>query len=95
MIRHTRYNVVLECALPIFSIFAGGTQADADGPARELAVDAGNNIIEVSAASVEADWLPVVSPIYASWIADVAESGIDGQALIDRAQELMGGQCAQ
>jgi TRAP-type C4-dicarboxylate transport system substrate-binding protein len=78
-----------------FSIFAGGTQADADGPARELAVDAGNNIIEVSAASVEADWLPVVSPIYASWIADVAESGIDGQALIDRAQELMGGQCAQ
>ena len=31
-----------------FSVFAGGTQADADGPARELAVDAGNNIITVS-----------------------------------------------
>lgn len=78
-----------------FSIFAGGTQADADGPARELAVEAGNNIITVSAASVEADWLPVVSPIYDTWIADVAESGHDGQALIDRARELMSGDCAQ
>jgi C4-dicarboxylate-binding protein DctP len=28
-----------------FSVFAGGTQADADGPAREFAVDLGNNII--------------------------------------------------
>lgn len=78
-----------------FSVFAGGTQADADGPARELAVEAGNNIITVSAASVEADWLPVVSPIYDTWIADLAESGHDGQALIDRARELMSGDCAQ
>ncbi len=31
-----------------FSIFAGGTQADADGPARQIAVDRGNNIITVS-----------------------------------------------
>ncbi len=28
-----------------FSVFAGGTQADSDGPAREVALDLGNNII--------------------------------------------------
>ena len=28
-----------------FSVFAGGTQADSDGPARQIAVDRGNNII--------------------------------------------------
>ncbi len=77
-----------------FSVFAGGTQADADGPAREAAVELGNNIITVDAATAEAEWLPVVQPIYDTWIADLAEQNIDGQALIDRAQELMGGQCA-
>ncbi len=77
-----------------FSVFAGGTQSDADGPAREAAVELGNNIITVDAATAEAEWLPVVQPIYDTWIADLAEQNIDGQALIDRAQELMGGQCA-
>ncbi len=77
-----------------FSVFAGGTQSDADGPAREAAVELGNNIITVDAATAEAEWLPVVQPIYDTWIADLAEQDIDGQALIDRAQELMGGQCA-
>ena len=77
-----------------FSIFAGGTQADADGPARQIAVDLGNNIITIDAATAEAEWLPVVEPIYASWVADMAASGRDGQALIDRARELMSGDCA-
>jgi TRAP-type C4-dicarboxylate transport system substrate-binding protein len=49
-----------------FSIFAGGTQADADGPARQIAVDLGNNIITVSEADAAA-WSKVVEPIYASW----------------------------
>lgn len=78
-----------------FSVFAGGTQADADGPARELAVDAGNNIIMIDQATAEADWMPVVAPIYETWIAEMSERGMDGQALIARAQELMAGQCAQ
>lgn len=78
-----------------FSIFAGGTQADADGPARDIAVDLGNNIITIDEATAASDWLPVVEPIYATWVADLAESGIDGQALIDRARELMTGECAQ
>lgn len=73
-----------------FSVFAGGTQADADGPAREVAVEAGNNIVTVSDTS---EWRTLVEPIYDTWIADLQGKGLDGQALIDRAQGLMTGAC--
>lgn len=72
-----------------FSIFAGGEQSDADGPSREIAVEAGNNIITIDEATAKAEWLPVVQPIYATWIASMSEKGIDGQALIDQARALM------
>ncbi len=72
-----------------FSIFAGGTQADADAPARALAVEAGNNIITIDAETAASVWKPVVDPIYATWIADLAEKDLDGQALIDRARQLI------
>lgn len=71
-----------------FSIFAGGTMADADGPAREVAVAAGNNIITVSEEDAKA-WKEIAEPIYDSWIADMEKQGIDGQALIDEARQLM------
>lgn len=71
-----------------FSIFAGGTQADADGPARQAAVDAGNNIITISEADAQ-EWRDVVQPLYANWVADMQGRGIDGQALIDEARQLM------
>ena len=71
-----------------FSIFAGGTQADADGPARQLAVDRGNNIVTVSGADLDA-WKAVAQPIYDEWVADMESKGIDGQALIDEARALM------
>ncbi|MGP6088974.1 TRAP transporter substrate-binding protein [Antarctobacter jejuensis] len=71
-----------------FSIFAGGTQGDADGPARQIAVDLGNNIITVSEEDA-GKWAEIVDPIYADWIADMTEKGIDGQALIDEAKALM------
>ncbi len=73
-----------------FSIFAGGTQADADGPAREIAVENGNNIITVSDTS---EWQELVAPIYGNWIADLEGKGYDGQGLIDRAKGLMSGEC--
>jgi len=76
-----------------FSVFAGGTQADADGPARQVAVDMGNNIITVSAEEAKA-WYDVVQPVYDSWIADMNGKGMDGQALIDEARGLMSGECA-
>jgi len=71
-----------------FSIFAGGTQSDADGPARQLAVDRGNNIVTVSGADLQA-WRDVSQPIYEEWVADMDSKGIDGQALIDEARALM------
>lgn len=72
-----------------FSVFAGATQADSDGPARQFAVDRGNTIITISQADAEANWLPLVAPIYASWVADMQSKGIDGQALIDETRRLM------
>lgn len=69
-----------------FSVFAGGQQGDADGPARELAV--ANNIVTISEADA-AEWSEAAAPIYERWIADVAGQGIDGQALIDQARALM------
>jgi TRAP-type C4-dicarboxylate transport system substrate-binding protein len=77
-----------------FSVFAGGTQSDADGPAREVAVELGNNIVTIDAATAASDWLPVVQPIYADWIAYMAEQGRDGQAMIDEARSLMSGSCS-
>jgi len=76
-----------------FSVFAGGTQSDADGPARQIAVDNGNNIITVSAETAEKEWLPLVAPIYDNWVKAVGEVGIDGQARIDQAKALMNGSC--
>lgn len=73
-----------------FSIFAGGVQSDADGPAREVAVENGNNIITVSDTS---EWEAIVKPIYGTWVDDMSERDIDGQALIDQALSLMDGEC--
>ncbi len=74
-----------------FSIFAGGTQADADGPAREIAVDLGNDIITVTDT---ARWEDLVRPIYRTWVTEMDGNGKDGQALIDQARSLMDGECA-
>lgn len=71
-----------------FSIFAGGTQSDADGPARQIAVDLGNNIITVAEADT-GEWRDLVTPIYESWVEDMKGKGIDGQARIDEARALM------
>lgn len=73
-----------------FSIFAGGTQADADGPARQIAVENGNEITTITDTT---EWETLVRPIYDTWVADLAKKDIDGQALIDEAQSLMQGEC--
>ncbi len=71
-----------------FSVFAGGTQEDSDGPAREIALDLGNNIITLDEAQT-AQWKEASQPIYEAWVADMNEKGIDGQALIDEARMLI------
>lgn len=74
-----------------FSVFAGGTQSDADGPAREIAVEMGNNIVTISDTS---EWQALINPLYDTWVADMKGKGLDGQALIDQAKGLMSGECA-
>ncbi|HBS49471.1 MAG TPA: C4-dicarboxylate ABC transporter [Rhodobacteraceae bacterium] len=71
-----------------FSVFAGGTQADADGPAREIAMDMGNEIITLDDAQTQV-WIDAAQPIYDAWVADMNEKGYDGQALIDEARMLI------
>ncbi|WP_158970993.1 TRAP transporter substrate-binding protein [Chachezhania sediminis] len=71
-----------------FSVFAGGTQADADGPARQIAVDLGNNIITIDEAGTQ-EWRALSQPIYDEWVADMNARGKDGQALLDEAQALI------
>ena len=72
------------------SVFAGGTMTDYDAPAREYAIDNGNEIITVSDNS---EWQELVAPLYTTWIAEMDEKGIDGQARIDEALALMNGEC--
>lgn len=71
-----------------FSVFAGGTMADADDPAREFALDNGNNVITLDEAQT-AVWRERAQPIYDKWVADMAEKGIDGAALLEEATGLI------
>lgn len=71
-----------------FSVFAGTTQAGADGPARAKAEAMGNNIITLSDEEV-AKWREASQPIYDEWVADMKGRGIDGAALLSEAQELI------
>ncbi len=71
-----------------FSVFAAKTQEEADGPARQKAVELGNNIITLDAGQADV-WRAAAEPVYADWVADMKEKGIDGQALIDEAKSLI------
>lgn len=71
-----------------FSVFAGGTMADADDPSREFALDNGNNVITLDEEQT-AVWRERAQPIYDKWVADMADKGIDGQALLDEATALI------
>lgn len=70
------------------SEFASQVMWDYDAPAREVAVNADNNIIQLDEAEV-ARWKEAAQPVISRWIADMDEKGIDGQALIDRAKALI------
>lgn len=71
-----------------FSVFAGGTQADADDAGRAFAADRGNAIVTLD-ADQSAAWADAAAPVYDAWIAEMSGKGIDGQALIDEAKALM------
>jgi TRAP-type C4-dicarboxylate transport system substrate-binding protein len=71
-----------------FSVFAGGTQADADGPARQVAVDLGNNIITLNAEETQ-PWIDVAKPLWGEWEKEMDGKGYDGEGLVAEAQSLM------
>lgn len=71
-----------------FSVFAGGVMEDNDAPAREFALDNGNNVITLDADQT-AEWRELAQPVYDKWLADMTERGIDGQALLDEATQLI------
>ena len=73
-----------------FSVFAGSTQAAADSPSRQLAVDAGNDIVTLTEEEAQV-WRDAAQPVYDAWISEMDGKGIDGQALIDEAKSLMDG----
>ena len=71
-----------------FSMFAGETQQAYDDPARELALDRGNNVVTLD-EDESAEWAEAASPVYANWLKEMSEKGVYGAALIDRAKSLM------
>lgn len=61
---------------------------DYDAPGRQIAVDAGNNLITLDEAEV-ARWKAAAEPVIDRWVAEMDGKGIDGRALIDRAKALI------
>ena len=59
-----------------------------DAPGRAIAEKNGNSIVTLDAAEV-ARWKKAAEPVRARWIADMKEKGIDGEALIKQASELI------
>ncbi|WP_121066564.1 TRAP transporter substrate-binding protein [Chachezhania antarctica] len=70
------------------SAFATQVMWDQDAPAREIAVEAGNNIVELDQAEVDR-WKEASEPVIARWIEDMDAKGIDGAALIEQAKGLI------
>lgn len=72
----------------VLSAFAAQVMWDYDAPARQIAVDRGNNIITLDEAEV-ARWKEKAQPVVDRWVADMEGRGIDGRALIQQARDLI------
>ena len=72
----------------VLSAFAAQVMWDYDAPARQIAVDRGNNIITLDEAEV-ARWKEKAQPVIDRWVADMEAKGIDGRALIQQAKDLI------
>jgi len=66
----------------------GRTQEHYDGPARQLAIDRGNTIIELDAEQAAA-WKEASQPVVNGWIAEMDDRGFDAGALLDEARALI------
>ena len=70
------------------SAFASQVMWDMDAPAREIAVEAGNNIVTLDEAEVQR-WKDASQPVIDRWVAEMDAQGIDGNALIEQARALI------
>jgi len=71
-----------------FSAFAGRQMQEDDGPAREIAEDLGNNIIELSEDQI-ADWRAASQATIDAWVVEADDAGNDGTGLIAAARALI------
>lgn len=71
-----------------FSVWAGGTSQAADAPGRQLAVDQGNTITQLTPEQA-AEWQAAAQPTIDAWVAETAAMGFDGAAMLAEARELM------
>jgi hypothetical protein len=62
--------------------------AEHDKPGREIAVDAGNTIVELPAEEV-ARFKAKAEPVIDRWVTEMDGKGIDGRALIAQAKDLI------
>ncbi|MGH1329655.1 MAG: TRAP transporter substrate-binding protein [Paracoccaceae bacterium] len=67
---------------------AAKIMVDYDKPGRDIATNAGNKIDVLDEAEV-ARWKTASEPVVATWIAEMKEKGIDGEALIARTKALI------
>ncbi|MGE0281164.1 MAG: TRAP transporter substrate-binding protein [Rhizobiaceae bacterium] len=70
------------------SAWAGKTQAGADGPSRQVAVDRGNTIITLDQAEVDR-WKAAAQPVVDAWVKEVSGKGVEAQKLLDEARALI------
>ncbi len=70
------------------STFATQVMWDMDAPAKAIAEAAGNTVVVLDDAEV-ARWKAASEPVVSRWIADMADKGIDGAALIEQAKALI------
>ena len=80
--------VIDEASGAKLSRFATQVMWDEDTPARKIAEEAGNTIVELDEAEV-ARWKAAAEPVIARWVADMDAKGIDGAALIEQAKSLI------
>lgn len=74
--------------------WAGRVQEAADAPARQAAVERGNTIITVEGEALQA-WYDAAQVVRDQWIAEMAERGHDGAALIEAAERLIAEETAR
>lgn len=70
------------------SALFGKVMAGADAPSRAIAVERGNNIVELDAEEV-AKWREAAAGVEVRWAEEMSARGLDGPAILARAKELI------